>query len=253
MKELCGFSEQGWGVGWWWPGHLIQIVNFTKISPTSSSHSLLKMTRIYHLKICYCCIMIILNQSQLRYYSHGKNNSLPSPILLKAGQTLSFIKMSPSPVPGREKQLLIPGTLNHLRQHDSYQTRDWYLINLCDKLCKMLLSSIFLEAQIPFPLSCPFSTMYCCLLKWYISLWVWSSLWGLHFISVRTLTHIQNKPSPVYLSLVISICRTPGTELKRVEEKQFCSPTFSGHKSPFLASTVKIRSYFWHHIFKAIA
>lgn len=51
--------------------------------------------------------------------------SLPFPISLKAGQILPFIKMSPSPVPGREKQLLNPGTLNHWRQLDSYQTRDW--------------------------------------------------------------------------------------------------------------------------------
>lgn len=63
----------------------------------------------------------------------------------------------------------------------------------------------------------------------YKSLWVSSPLWGLYFISVRTHIHICNKPSPVYLSLVISICRAPGTELKRVEEKQFSSPTLSSH------------------------
>lgn len=70
--------------------------------------------------------------------SWGKN-SLPSalPHITKSRANFAIIKMSPSAVPGREKQLLIPGTLNHLRQHDSYQTRDWYLINLCDKLCKM--------------------------------------------------------------------------------------------------------------------
>ena len=59
-EEMCVFSEEGWG-GEWGGGHQIQIVKFTKINPTSSSHSLLKTTRICHPKICYCVIMIVWN------------------------------------------------------------------------------------------------------------------------------------------------------------------------------------------------
>lgn len=92
----------------------------------------------------------------------------PPLIQLKAGQILPFVEVSP-PVPEREKQLLIPGTLNHWRQ---LQTRDCYLTSLHDTVCKipLLPSSQKLKSLFLCLVNSP--QIYCSLLKEYISLWV---------------------------------------------------------------------------------
>lgn len=126
---------------------------------------------------------------------------------------------------------------------DSYLPRDWYQVQSKWQTSQVPLSSMFPGTQTPSPLSYP-SQMYCSLLKWHISLWVWSVLRCAHFISGRPLTCTFDKSSfPVNLSFASSICMAPATEPKKGGGRDFSS-YFPATWPPLLASTLKIWSYF---------
>lgn len=89
-------------------------------------------------------------------------SSVPSPYLAKSRTSNSIFKGFPLSCTKKRTTLNRWNSSSLETAPDPYWPRVWHLRNLHDEPCQIPLTSIFLEAQIPFPLSRHFSTNVLC-------------------------------------------------------------------------------------------